>query len=92
MSQQQLADAVGTSRSAVNAWEAGRAEPRNMTALEDVLGVSLAEPEQTPDAPPRESLRARMLRVEEMIREMRAQIEEEEDPHEQAPLRQRREA
>ena len=45
MSQDDLALKVGASRSAVNAWERGRARPRNIVALEEVLGVSLdAEP------------------------------------------------
>jgi ribosome-binding protein aMBF1 (putative translation factor) len=47
MSQQQLADAIGASRSTVNAWENDRARPRYESAvirdLEAVLGVSLTE-------------------------------------------------
>lgn len=47
MSQKQLAEALGVSRSAVNAWENDRAWPQNsIGALEQILGVSLTgEPE-----------------------------------------------
>lgn len=42
MSQQELADALGVSRSAVNAWENNRAHPRSsIGALEAILGVTL---------------------------------------------------
>lgn len=44
MTQQDLADALGVSRSAVNAWENNRAHPRSaIGALEQVLGVNLAD-------------------------------------------------
>lgn len=44
LSQQELADAVGVSRSAVNAWENNRAEPRSsLGALEVVLDVNLSD-------------------------------------------------
>lgn len=51
MSQDELALKVGASRSAVNAWERDRAWPRNIVALEEVLGISLdgmPEPELEP--------------------------------------------
>lgn len=42
MSQQDVADALGVSRSAVNQWENDRAEPRSsIGAIEDLLGVNL---------------------------------------------------
>ena len=41
MSQDDLALKVGASRSAVNAWERDRAWPRNIVALEEVLGITL---------------------------------------------------
>jgi transcriptional regulator with XRE-family HTH domain len=42
MSQQQLADALGVSRGAVNAWENDRARPASsIGALEDILGIGL---------------------------------------------------
>jgi len=49
MSQKELGDAIGRSRSAVNAWENGRAVPANsIGALEDVLGVDLERYRETP--------------------------------------------
>ncbi len=51
MSQQDLADVLGVSRSAVNAWERGRAHPRSsIGALEEVLGIVLDG--EAEDAPP----------------------------------------
>lgn len=45
MSQQQLANAVGVSRNAVQTWESGRTWPQNMVRLEQVLGeLLIAEP------------------------------------------------
>lgn len=45
MTQQELADRVNRSRSAVNAWERGRSVPmRSLTVIEDVLGVQLRAP------------------------------------------------
>ena|ERR1700735_368505 len=42
LSQQDVADALGVSRSAVNQWENDRAEPRNsIGAIEALLGVNL---------------------------------------------------
>lgn len=42
MTQQQVADLLGVSRTSVDAWENDRAYPRNsIGALEEVLGVSL---------------------------------------------------
>jgi len=55
ISQEELGSRVGRSRSAVNAWEAGRAVPmRSIAKLEDVLGVSLGGAGE-PDEPPRYS-------------------------------------
>lgn len=49
LSQKELAEKLGVSRSAVNAWENDRAWPQNsIGALEDVLGISL---DGTPAAP-----------------------------------------
>lgn len=45
LSQDQLGDALGISRSAVNAWENGRARPRNISVLEEVLGTDLTSDE-----------------------------------------------
>lgn len=43
-SQKDMADRLGVSRSAVNAWENGRAYPQNsIGALEELLGISLTE-------------------------------------------------
>src|SRR5215469_774401 len=45
MRQQDLADALGVSRTTVDAWENGRAYPRSsIGALEHVLGIGLDEP------------------------------------------------
>lgn len=41
--QQQLADAVGVSRTTVDAWENDRGLPRNKTVVEDVLGITLPD-------------------------------------------------
>lgn len=65
MSQEELAAAVGASRSAVNAWERDRALPRNIVKLEEVLGVSL-EPAPAPGSlddlmPPQDEWEARTL-------------------------------
>ena len=44
MRQQDLADAIGVSRNAVDAWENGRAYPRrSMGAIEEVLGINLTD-------------------------------------------------
>ncbi len=51
MSQEELGAAVKASRSAVNSWEKGRAEPRNKTVVEDVLGISLDEDAPEPKIP-----------------------------------------
>ena len=52
MSQQQLGDELGVSRSAVNAWERDRAYPRNsIGAIEEILGISLDAEPQAPAAP-----------------------------------------
>ena len=54
MTQQQLADAVGVSKSTVANWESGKHFPlRYLGKLESVLGVNLTE-----DAPPRQPVPA----------------------------------
>ena len=62
--QQKLADALGVDRKTVDNWENDRTYPRNsIGALEEVLGVTLADDE--PDPPPtRESLRDQIARIE----------------------------
>ena len=51
MRQQDLAAAVGVSRTTVDAWEHNRAYPRNrIGALEDVLGISLDDAPAAADA------------------------------------------
>jgi transcriptional regulator with XRE-family HTH domain len=52
MSQDELAQKVGASRSAVNAWERDRAWPRNLVALEQVLGIALDGEAARPEPPP----------------------------------------
>ena len=50
MRQQDLADKIGVSRNTVDSWENNRAYPqRKMARLEQVLGVSLSEPEAEPE-------------------------------------------
>lgn len=50
LSQEELGARVGRSRSAVNAWENGRAVPqRSIAKLEDVLGVKLPRRDSVPD-------------------------------------------
>src|SRR5215469_18427609 len=52
LSQADLAGRLGVSRSAVNAWENDRAWPQNsIGALEEILGITLDEPEQAPRLP-----------------------------------------
>lgn len=47
MTQEELGAAVGRSRSAVNAWERGRAVPmRSIAPLEDVLAITLRSPDE----------------------------------------------
>jgi len=49
MSQAEAAEALGVSRSALNAWENDRAYPRSsIGAIEDLYGITLDEPEQPP--------------------------------------------
>ena len=68
--QRQLADALGVSRSAVNAWETDRAYPQSsLGALEDVLGISLGDEE--PAEPGDETARLRR-EVEQLKAEARA--------------------
>jgi transcriptional regulator with XRE-family HTH domain len=54
MSQAEAAEALGVSRSALNAWENDRAYPRSsIGAIEELYGISLDdEPEQRPAVPP----------------------------------------
>ena len=54
MSQAAAAEALGVSRSALNAWENDRAYPRSsIGAIEELYGISLDdEPEQRPAVPP----------------------------------------
>ena len=50
MSQEDLARALGVHRVTVGQWETDKASPRNsIGALEEILGVSLAEPEPEPE-------------------------------------------
>lgn len=49
MTQDQLAEALGVSRSAVNAWENDRAVPqRSIGAIEEVLGITIPASEDIP--------------------------------------------
>lgn len=49
MSQAELADALGVSRSAVNAWENDRAFPASsIGAIEEVLGITIYDDPATP--------------------------------------------
>jgi transcriptional regulator with XRE-family HTH domain len=73
--QQQLADALDVDRKTVDNWENDRTYPRNrIGALEEVLGISLTD-EGAPSS--RESLREQIRRIEDLARELRAQVEEE---------------
>ena len=86
MSQDELAAAVGVSRSAVNAWENDRAYPRNSVgALEDILGIDL----YSPPAPASHDQRQKLIAN---LKELTATLEEEDtgdsDNHEStAPVR-----
>src|SRR5690242_13533393 len=52
MSQEELAEKLRVSRSAVNAWERERSYPRNrIGALEEVLGIDLTGDAQPPTGP-----------------------------------------
>jgi transcriptional regulator with XRE-family HTH domain len=52
MSQEELAEKLRVSRSAVNSWERGRSYPRNrIGALEEVLGIDLTGDAQPPPGP-----------------------------------------
>lgn len=63
MRQQDLAEAVGVSRTTVDAWENDRAYPRNrIGALEEVLGVSLdGEPPVPGELVPEDEWEAQVL-------------------------------
>lgn len=54
MSQDELAQKLGVSRSAVNAWERDRAWPRNPVAVEETLGIIL---EVAPEPGPLDDLK-----------------------------------
>jgi transcriptional regulator with XRE-family HTH domain len=77
--QEQLADAIGGSVRAVNDWENHRAKPRNISVLEEALGVRLRDDEggttTTPaePAPPDRPLTDEELAgaLEEMLRRVR---------------------
>lgn len=44
MTQGQLAEALGVSRSAVNSWETGRAQPQgSIGAIEELLDITIPE-------------------------------------------------
>jgi len=105
MSQAELADALGVSRSAVNAWENDRAFPQSsIGALEDILGISLDTPWAPRDSSDEKiaALGARIAGIlqeaepdgEEVLaiaRRMRAEREEREREREAAAERSRRE-
>ena len=79
MTQAQLAEMVGVSVRAVGDWENDRAFPRNsIGALEQALGIQLDDPESSPSGP-RESLRDQVRRIEDLARELRARLDEEEE-------------
>lgn len=70
MSQADVADALGVSRSAVNAWETDRAYPRSAVgALEQLLSVRLTDEPGEMDALREEvrSMRAEMERLAEAL-------------------------
>ena len=74
MTQEQLAEALGVSRSAVNAWERDRMYPKNsIGALEEILGIRLPEPD--PDA---ESAGDVAARLEQLARELRGEALDED--------------
>ena len=61
MSQAELGQAVGASRSAVNSWENGRSSPRNRIGkIEEVLGITLYE---VPPADHRDDLLAQLREI-----------------------------
>lgn len=89
MRQEDLADALSVSKSTVANWESGKHFPqRNLGAIEAVLGVNLTDSQNvvssdealSPDAPPvaREELRDQLRRIEDLAREVRARLDEEE--------------
>ena len=89
-----VADALGVSRSAVNAWINDRAWPANsIGALEDLLDITLDEETVAELGDEvRESLREQVVRLEALARQLRAQLDEEEgNGHDETP-RLRREA
>jgi transcriptional regulator with XRE-family HTH domain len=63
MSQQELADKLGVSRSAVNAWERDRSYPRSsIGALEDILSITIDdEPAAAPGLVPTDEWEAAVL-------------------------------
>ena len=62
MSQKKLAEELGVSRSAVNAWENDRAWPQNsIGALEEVLGISLGEEPEPGELRPENDWETRTL-------------------------------
>jgi transcriptional regulator with XRE-family HTH domain len=79
--QQQLADAVGVSRTTVDAWENNRTFPRNRAgALEQVLGIRLdgSDPAPAPAAEPAPAeWEAAVLADEDLPMEMRVQLIED---------------
>jgi transcriptional regulator with XRE-family HTH domain len=79
MRQEDLAEVLNVSKSTVANWETGKHLPtRHMGALEQVLGIQLDDPESSPSGP-RESLRDQVRRIEDLARDLRARLDEEEE-------------